>query len=149
MNLKEIQEMIKLMNDNGLSELEIEKEGMKIRLKKGASGQVEPMIVHEVRSASALAREAAEGKTASKEVPAPARTVVKSPMVGTYYAAPAPDAQPFVQVGSEIQVGQVICIIEAMKLMNEIKAEMRGKVVEILVNNGDPVEFGQPLFLLE
>ena len=70
-------------------------------------------------------------------------------MVGTFYAAPAPDAQAFVQIGSQLEVGQVICIIEAMKLMNEIKSEVRGKIAEILVNNGDPVEFGQPLFTLE
>jgi oxaloacetate decarboxylase alpha subunit len=150
-NLKEIQEMIKLMNENGLSELEIEEQGTKIRLKKGASGAIEPVIVHEARPASAaqVAKEAAEAKKAAKEALAASRTVVKSPMVGTFYAAPAPDAQPFVQIGAEVQVGQVVCIIEAMKLMNEIKAEARGKVVEILVNNGDPVEFGQPLFLLE
>jgi acetyl-CoA carboxylase biotin carboxyl carrier protein len=70
-------------------------------------------------------------------------------MVGTFYAAPAPDAAPFVQPGSTVEVGQVICIIEAMKLMNEIKAEVRGKVTEILVHSGDPVEFGQPLFVIE
>jgi oxaloacetate decarboxylase alpha subunit len=70
-------------------------------------------------------------------------------MVGTYYSSPAPDAAPFVQIGSAVEVGQVICIIEAMKLMNEIKSEVRGKVVEVLVHNGDPVEFGQPLFLVE
>jgi len=151
MNLKEIQEMIKLMNDNGLSEIEIENEGMKIRLRKGASGSIEPTITHEARPAAAAqaAREIADAKIAAKEAQAASRIVIKSPMVGTFYAAPAPDAQPFLQVGSEVQVGQVVCVIEAMKLMNEIKAEARGKVVEILVNNGDPVEFGQPLYLLE
>jgi acetyl-CoA carboxylase biotin carboxyl carrier protein len=151
MNLKEIQEMIKLMNDNSLSEIEIENEGMKIRLKKGASGSIEQMITHEARPAAAAqaAREIAEAKIAAKEAAAASRIVIKSPMVGTFYAAPAPDAQPFLQVGSEVVVGQVVCVIEAMKLMNEIKAEARGKVVEILVNNGDPVEFGQPLYLLE
>ncbi|MGH7198639.1 MAG: acetyl-CoA carboxylase biotin carboxyl carrier protein, partial [Candidatus Omnitrophota bacterium] len=124
MNLKEIQEMIKLMNENGLTELEIEKEDMKIRLKKGAAGAIEPFVVQEARPAPApTAKEVADAKIAAKEALAASRTVVKSPMVGTFYAAPAPDAQPFIQVGSEVQVGQVVCIIEAMKLMNEIKAE--------------------------
>ena len=81
--------------------------------------------------------------------PAANRNGIKSPMVGTFYASPAPDAPPFVQVGSQVEVGQVICVIEAMKLMNEIKAEVRGKIVEISVHNGDPVEFGQTLFVLE
>jgi oxaloacetate decarboxylase alpha subunit len=70
-------------------------------------------------------------------------------MVGTFYASPAPDAQPFVQNGASVEVGQVICIIEAMKLMNEIKSEVRGKIIEVLVKNGEPVEFGQALFVLE
>jgi acetyl-CoA carboxylase biotin carboxyl carrier protein len=77
------------------------------------------------------------------------RVIVKSPMVGTFYRAPAPDAPPFVELGQEIDVGQVICIIEAMKLMNEIKSEVAGGVLEILVENGEAVEFGQPLFTVE
>jgi oxaloacetate decarboxylase alpha subunit len=150
MNIKEIKEMIQLMNENDLSEFEMEKEGLKIRLKKGGSGAIESSIVHEMRPLS-MTPSAKEAASEVKEFPKPtaARTVIKSPMVGTFYAAPAPDAPPFVQLGSEVQAGQVICIIEAMKLMNEIKSEVRGKVVEVLVNNGDPVEFGQPLFLVE
>ena len=148
MNVKEIKEMIQLMNENGLTELEMEKDGLKIRLKKGAGGLVEPNIVYESRPAGNGQSRATE--TLSKESSAATRgTQVKSPMVGTFYAAPAPDAAPFVQVGSTVEVGQVICVIEAMKLMNEIKSEVRGKVVEVLVHNGDPVEFGQPLFLVE
>ena len=149
MNLKEIKEMIQLMNENGLSEFEMEKDGLKIRLRKGAGGAVEQTLVYEPRpaahsrSAEPAAREAAAPAAAS------AKANIKSPMVGTFYAAPAPDAAPFVQVGSTIEVGQVICVIEAMKLMNEIKAEVRGKITEVLVHNGDPVEFGQPLFLVE
>ena len=148
MNLKEIKEMIQLMNENGLSEFEVEKDGLKIRLRKGNGGSVEQTLVYEPRVASqprgseAPAREAAPAPSAAK-------TTIKSPMVGTFYAAPAPDAAPFIQVGSTVEVGQVICVIEAMKLMNEIKAEVRGKIVEVLVHNGDPVEFGQPLFLVE
>jgi acetyl-CoA carboxylase biotin carboxyl carrier protein len=148
MNIKEIKEMIQLMNENGLTEIEMEKEGLKIRLKKGASG-VEHAIYQEVRPAMAAPRSA---ESEAREAPKPAaaaKAVIKSPMVGTFYSSPAPDAPPFVQPGSQVQVGQVICIIEAMKLMNEIKSEVSGKIAEILVNNGDPVEFGQALFRVE
>ncbi len=142
MNIKEIKEMIQLMNENSLTELELEKDGLKIRLKKGSGGSIE----HEVREVQKIPT--GEAKDSSK-MPVPLRASIQSPMVGTFYAAPAPDAPPFLQVGSQVEIGQVICVIEAMKLMNEIKSEVRGKVVEILVNNGDPVEFNQPLFRLE
>ena len=152
MNIKEIKEMIQLMNENSLSELELEKDGLKIRLKKSASGAIEPSIIQEARTpaqAAQIVREAAEAKEASKAAAQALRVNIKSPMVGTFYASPAPDAPPFVQAGQQVEVGQVVCIIEAMKLMNEIKSEVRGKVSQVLINNGDPVEFGQPLFLLE
>ena len=147
MNLKEIKEMIQLMNENGLTEFEMEKEGLKVRLRKGAGGIVEPSVVYETRPAAQSPARTAEA--APKEAPAARGSQIKSPMVGTFYSSPAPDAASFIQVGSTVEVGQVICIIEAMKLMNEIKSEVRGKVVEVLVHNGDPVEFGQALFLVE
>ena len=150
MNIKEIKEMIQLMNENNLTELELEKEGLKIRLKKNASGSIESTVMQEALSASpAQTKGSAEIKEPPKAAAQIPKIYIKSPMVGTFYASPAPDAAPFVQIGSEVQVVQVICIIEAMKLMNEIKAEVRGKISEILLNNGDPVEFGQPLFSLE
>ena len=151
MNIKEIKEMIQLMNENNLTELELEKDGLKIRLKKSLSGAFEQMIINEPRTVQMVqnGRETAEPKEASKPAATASKSVIKSPMVGTFYASPAPDAPPFVQIGSQVEVGQVICVIEAMKLMNEIKSEVRGKVVEMQVNNGDPVEFGQSLFLLE
>ncbi len=148
MNLKEIKEMIQLMNENGLSEFEMEKDGLKIRLRKGSNGLMEPSIIHESRPGSPSRGVESSVKGAGSGSSA-AKTVIKSPMVGTFYTAPAPDTAPFVQVGSALEVGQVICVIEAMKLMNEIKSEVRGKVVEVLVHNGDPVEFGQGLFLVE
>ena len=144
LNIKEIKEMIQLMNENHLTELEIEKEDMKIRLKKGASGIIEASPVETLAQAPK-----APAAVTPIAVPAAPKTIIRSPMVGTFYAAPAPDAPPFVQPGTQIEVGKVICVIEAMKLMNEIKAELRGKIAEVLVNNGDPVEFGQPLFSLE
>ena len=151
MNIKEIKEMIQLMNENGLTEFELEKDGLKIRLKKGAGGQIESFQEMSASAAASLGRgRASESKEASKMVAVPSlKAAIVSPMVGTFYASPAPDAPPFVQIGSQIEVGQVICVIEAMKLMNEIKSEVRGKIAEILVNNGDPVEFNQPLFRLE
>jgi len=148
-NIKEIKEMLNLMNDNGLMELEIEKEGMRIRLKKMSSsgeGVSGPIIVERHR--------VSEGPRAA-ETPAitekPASNVVeiKAPMVGTFYRAPAPEAPPYAEVGQIIEPGQVICIIEAMKLMNEIKSEIKGKIVEVVVENAEPVEFGQPLFFVE
>ncbi len=150
MNIKEIKEMIQLMNENNLTELELEKDGLKIRLKKSGSGSIESSVSQEISSAApAQGKGNLESKEPPKAAPPTPKTFIKSPMVGTFYAAPAPDAAPFVQIGSQVEVGQVICIIEAMKLMNEIKAEVRGKISEILLNNGDPVEFGQSLFSLE
>ena len=151
MNIKEIKEMIQLMNENNLTELELEKDGLKIRLKKTAAGTIEPLVVQEARAASQasqVAREAAQNEEIPKPA-APVKASIKSPMVGTFYASPAPDAPPFMQVGQQVEIGQIVCVIEAMKLMNEIKSEVRGKISQVLVNNGDPVEFGQPLFLLE
>ena len=146
MNLKEIKEMIQLMNENGLSEIEIEKDGLKIRLRKGAGGVIESSVVENAQNSPAgYARPA----PAAAAAVAPRGSQIKSPMVGTFYSSPAPDAAPFVQPGTQVEIGQVICIIEAMKLMNEIKAEVRGKIAEALVHNGDPVEFGQPLFVIE
>jgi acetyl-CoA carboxylase biotin carboxyl carrier protein len=148
MNIKEIKEMVNLMNENSLVELEIEKEGMRIRLKKTSSG-IEgfsgPIVVERQNSADAGIKQISEPAKQAQ-----VKTVeIKSPMVGTFYRAPSPEAAPYVEVGQNIEPGQVICIIEAMKLMNEIKAEVKGKILEILVDNAEPVEFGQPVFLIE
>jgi len=149
MNVKEIKEMVNLMNENGLVELEIEKDGMRIRLKKTSSGSEAyngPIVVERQAIADAGARQTIPGP--KEEVPV--KTVeVKSPMVGTFYRSPSPEAPPYVEAGQDVEPGQVICIIEAMKLMNEIKSEVRGKILEILVDNAEPVEFGQSIFLIE
>ncbi|MEA3560564.1 MAG: acetyl-CoA carboxylase biotin carboxyl carrier protein [Candidatus Omnitrophota bacterium] len=145
MNLKEIKEMIALMNENNLTELELERDGLKISLKKTAD-----KIIAE-KSPAAKPPEAVEtrdGKEKSKESGENFYQII-SPMVGTFYQAPSPDADPFVEAGEEIKENQVVCIIEAMKLMNEIKSDVKGKIVEILVKNGEAVEFGQPLFNIE
>lgn len=152
MNLKEIKEMIALMNENELMELEIEKDGMRIKLKK-SSGELsafhQPVVIERT---SPAASQATQGGLAENAAPAPvtiATVEIKAPMVGTFYRAPSPEAPPYVEVGQTVESGQVICIIEAMKLMNEIKSEIKGKILEILVDNTEPVEFGQPMFLIE
>lgn len=144
MYIKEIKDMITLMNDNNLTELEIEKEGVRIKLRKGSSG-----IDRAVEFVSAP--QSAAGKPAVQAAKSVDKNTadVKSPMVGTFYRAASPESPPYVNMGDVISPGQVICIIEAMKLMNEIKSEIRGKILEILVDNAEPVEFGQPLFLIE
>jgi len=137
MEFEKLKEFINFMNENSLCELEIEEEGKKIRLKKFSENQ--PVIV------SHAAQPVKEEKPAKRE----GSIEIKSPMVGTFYRAPSPGAKPYVEIGDVIKPGDVVCIIEAMKLMNEIKAEIGGKVTEVLVENGQPVEFGQTLFVLE
>ena len=147
MYIKEIKDMINLMNENGLTELEIEKEGVRIRLKKGARDSYDKTIEEAPRkSAEESAPQAArmEGAPAKKNA-----LEIKAPMVGTFYRAPSPEAPPFINIGDVIEAGQVICVIEAMKLMNEIKSDVKGKVVDIQVENAEPVEFGQVLFIVE
>lgn len=144
MNLKEIKEMINLMNENELVELELERDGLKIRLKK-SSGHEEEVIT--TSQAPKVLAEVAKEESAQLEKQK--LIEINSPMVGTFYRAASPESAPFVDVGSEIEPAEVICIIEAMKLMNEIKAEFKGKIKEILVENGSPVEFGQVLFRVE
>jgi acetyl-CoA carboxylase biotin carboxyl carrier protein len=144
MNLKEIKEMINLMNENDLAELELERDGVKIKLKK-KGGQIEQVVTFPHPPSS---KTSTESKGHPREE-VPQLIAIKSPMVGTFYRASSPESVPFVDIGSDIEPGQVICIVEAMKLMNEIKAEIRGKIKEILVENGSPVEFGQVLFRVE
>jgi acetyl-CoA carboxylase biotin carboxyl carrier protein len=149
MNLKEIKEIISLMEEHGLAEIEIEKADQKIKLKKtSAHGQdivmQRPALSDDPQQAD---KHRAAGPTQEHR---PTNLIeIKAPIVGTFYRSASPDASPFVEAGQEIEVGQVVCIIEAMKLMNEIKSEVRGKVADILVENADPVEFGQILLLIE
>jgi acetyl-CoA carboxylase biotin carboxyl carrier protein len=154
MNLKELKEMIELMNENGLTELELEREGMSLKLKKAAEPAAVQHMAYSIPAIPA-ARPAAEAPAAPAAAPAAAAPAannfkeVKSPMVGTFYRAPSPEAAPFAEIGQTVEVGQVVCIVEAMKLMNEIKSDVRGKIVEICVDNTEPVEFGQVLFRVD
>jgi len=148
MNLKEIKEMIQLMNENNLNEIELERNGLKIRLVRGSQGVVQELVERAVGGTDASGVKSKISKeTAGQEEEKYIQ--IKAPMVGTFYKAGSPDVPPFVELGNTINVGDVVCIIEAMKLMNEIKSEVKGKIREILVENGEPIEFGQPLFLVE
>ncbi|MBI1871357.1 MAG: acetyl-CoA carboxylase biotin carboxyl carrier protein [Chlamydiae bacterium] len=143
MNIKEIQEMIKLMQENDIVEFQLERNGFKIALKRGkAQGEVQAGFVQvPVQTQTALSKEEPKEHESFVEV--------TSPMVGTFYASPSPESAPYLQMNQTIQKGDVVCIIEAMKVMNEIKSEFSGVVLEVLVENGQPVEFGQPLFKLK
>jgi acetyl-CoA carboxylase biotin carboxyl carrier protein len=160
MNQKELKELIDFLIEKDISEFELERGDVKVRIKRGVETAA-PVITHAVpmatvAMASPLAQasqSAAPPAPASASVsPAPAAEeelhAVKSPIVGTFYEAPGPGALPFVKPGDQVAAGQVLCIIEAMKLMNEIESDKSGEVVKVLVSNGQPVEYGQPLFAI-
>jgi len=150
MELKDIRAVIDLMTKNKLAEFELEKKDFKIRIKKqgdapavtSVSAPSQPVAV--APPAPVVAAEAPGAADASNEGPS-----ITSPMVGTFYRAPSPDSPSFVEVGTKVNPDSVVCIVEAMKVMNEIKAEASGTITEVLVENGKPVEFGQPLFRIK
>ncbi|MBI3581115.1 MAG: acetyl-CoA carboxylase biotin carboxyl carrier protein [Nitrospinae bacterium] len=155
MDIEEIKKLIKLVEKSGIRELEVEEGGKKVRISKYEGGEVvprtpvsyAPMPAHHVippAQASPVSPEEA-GKSEAEEK----YHLVKSPMVGTFYMAPAEDAAPFVKEGDVVSAGQTLCIIEAMKLMNEIESDVSGRVVKILPENGAPVEYGETLFKVE
>ncbi|MFZ0890595.1 MAG: acetyl-CoA carboxylase biotin carboxyl carrier protein [Candidatus Binataceae bacterium] len=156
MELREIKSLIALMREHGLVELEIEDKKGKVRLVRGSPERAGNSPVHPgPPTAPAISSRAARsqavstsGASAEPEL-GPNQVMVQSPMVGTFYRAPAPDAPRFVEEGAMVRKGQPLCIIEAMKMMNEIEAEVAGKVVKILCENGQPVEYGQPLMVVE
>ncbi|MDE3108819.1 MAG: acetyl-CoA carboxylase biotin carboxyl carrier protein [Acidobacteriota bacterium] len=152
-NLDEIERLLDFMQSHGLEELEFQRGDLHVRLKKTSS--VRPVAAHprvEQPAAVVSAAPAAESVSAMAAPQPPQRErednlhTVKSPIVGTFYSAPSPEAQPFVTVGASVETGQVLCIIEAMKLMNEIESDLAGEVVRIHVENGKPVEYGAALF---
>ena len=156
MNLKELKELIEMLKNTDISELEIERSGVKVRLRKGGDVTFHPAMPRmEYPPAAIIAPAVSEPERPVAETPqapaaAPLNQVrVTSPIVGTFYRSSSPDKPPYVEVGDTVKKGQVLCIIEAMKLMNEIESETAGKVVQALVENGQPVEYGQPLFVIE
>jgi acetyl-CoA carboxylase biotin carboxyl carrier protein len=151
MRKQEIQELIRLVEESKISELEICEGKRKIRITKhhaAAQPAAAEIPVQVVQAAGGIAPPAATDSAATPNLASNLKEVV-SPMVGTFYRAPSPDAEAFVDIGQRVEIGQTLCIIEAMKLMNEIGSDFRGTIREVLVENGQPVEFGQPLFLLE
>jgi len=143
-DLKEIRTLIDLMKKNGLAVFKMEREDFKITLKTAEAGQI--VAYQQPPSGAAPAAPAAASPAATPAVPASDLKEIKSPMVGTFYSAASPESDPFLAVGQNIGADSVVCIIEAMKVMNEIKAELSGTVVEILAENGKPVQYGQVLF---
>ena len=163
MELKDIRQLVKMVETSDISEIEIEQEGHKLRITKrfpASNGEVHFVQAPQQMAAPmmpptmpAMPQAAPAPVATDTAAPAPANAEnvveVRSPMVGTFYAAPSPDSDPYVTVGSSVSVGQTLCIVEAMKLMNEIEAETPGKIKEILVENAQPVEYNQVLFLIE
>jgi acetyl-CoA carboxylase biotin carboxyl carrier protein len=160
MNQKEIKELIEFLVEKDIAEFELERGDMKLSIKRGTVTQAAP-VVHVAPMVAPIAPAIAVNGAATTPAPAAAASsappspelpaeeelvIIKSPIVGTYYEAPSPGAPPFVKVGDMVSEGQVLCIIEAMKLMNEIEADASGEVVKMFVPNGSPVEYGMPLF---
>jgi acetyl-CoA carboxylase biotin carboxyl carrier protein len=159
MDLNYLKKLIKLLDTSNLEEVEIEEEGTKIRLSK-PKPQIHQSVTPVQFAAPSMLQ--TDSNSFNQNIPAQVKTEtkveepktdnfyeVKSPMVGTFYTSPAPDADPYVKIGTQVNPGSVLCIIEAMKLMNEIESEVRGKVVKILVQNAQAVEYNQTLFLIE
>ena len=159
MDLNYIKKLVKLVADSGVDEIELEEEGKRIRIAKHQA--LHPVAPAALPATQDLVVPVQANPTGTLVLPQPIPVSspptesekrlheVKSPIVGTFYRAPAPDASPFVQIGTLVETGAVLCIVEAMKLMNEIESDISGKVVKILAENGQPVEYGQPLFLIE
>ena len=149
MDLRKLKTLIDLVSESNISELEIAEADGKVRIVK-ASAQAAPAAAPAVHFAPAVMAAPIERAAAEvAEPPAPTGNVVKSPMVGTFYRSASPGSDPFIEIGSVVKVGDPICIIEAMKIMNEIEADKSGTVTKILCANGQPVEYGQPLFIIE
>ena len=156
MNLKEIKDLIELLKETDVTELEVEKAGTRVKIKKGNGGASRVEVEHHAAPSGPAKPHAPAAK---QEAPTPAENkdaapdknvvVMTSPIVGTFYRSPSPDAPVYIEVGDMVKKGQILCIIEAMKLMNEIEAEVSGKVVAALVENAQPVEYGEPLFQIE
>ena len=155
MDIRKVKKLIELLEESGISELEISEGEESVRISRHpragmqvAAPQAAP-IMYAAPAAAQAPAPAAAAASAGDRAPRNDEHTVSSPMVGTYYASASPGAKPFVEIGSEIKVGQILCIIEAMKMMNQIESDKEGRVTAMLAKNGEPVEFGQPLFIIE
>jgi acetyl-CoA carboxylase biotin carboxyl carrier protein len=142
MELEDLKELIELLKDSDITELQIEKEGTKVKIKREKFLQSLELPIH--KSSAFQEKIAAETEEDAQRL-----VTITSPIVGTFYRASTPEANPFVEFGAKVSKGQVLCIVEAMKLMNEIESDVDGIIVKVLVENGQPVEYGEPLFLIE
>ena len=152
MDIRKVKKLIELLEESGIAELEIKEGEESVRISRATTGTVAaqmPMYAPPPMMPAPVAAAVAAAPTAAPVAPVSVDHLVQAPMVGTFYSAPAPGAKAFVQIGDEVKVGQVLCIIEAMKMMNQIESDRAGKVTSVLVQNGDPVEFGQPLFAIQ
>jgi acetyl-CoA carboxylase biotin carboxyl carrier protein len=151
MDIRKVKKLIELLEESGISEIEIKEGEEAVRISRHPTGTVHTIAAPASYPAvppSAMAPTAVPRAIEAAPAAAPENSVT-APMVGTFYAAPAPGAKPFVEIGSEVKPGDVLCIIEAMKMMNQIECDKAGRVVSVLVKNGDPVEFGQTLFIIQ
>jgi acetyl-CoA carboxylase biotin carboxyl carrier protein len=148
MDIRKVKKLIELLESSGIAEIEISEGEESVRISRYSQN---PPMTHAYAAPlpQAPAAPAAAEPAAPAEPASPAGHEVTAPMVGTFYACPSPGAKPFVDIGSSIEAGATLCIIEAMKMMNQIEADVSGKIIRILAENGDPVEFGQPLFVIE
>ncbi len=152
MDLNLIKKLVKIVDSTEITDLEIEEEGVRIKIAKkirNAQLVTNPQLITSSMQQNMNGSESTTEEVADKESKKENLHEIHSPIVGTFYRAPAPDADPYIQIGDTISQGSVLCIVEAMKLMNEIESDVSGKVVKILVENGKPVEYNQPLFLVE
>jgi acetyl-CoA carboxylase biotin carboxyl carrier protein len=147
--LAELRHLIRLVKRTGIGELELSAGGRTVRISAVSGVAAHAVVPHPPSAGGPSSAGGAAAADAGAPEKADRTLVIVSPMVGTFYRAPAPDADPYVESGDVVEVGQTVCIIEAMKLMNEIESEVRGRIVQILVENAQPVEFGQKLFLVE
>ena len=152
MDLRKLKKLIDLVQESGIAELEITEGEEKVRIARGGAVSVTPLAAGAAAAAAPAGIVAppapAPATAAAAPEAAPEGHIVKSPMVGTFYRSPSPEAKPFVEVGATVKAGETICVLEAMKLMNEIEADASGTIKAILVENGQPVEYGQALFII-
>src|SRR5271168_3208782 len=149
MDIRKVKKLIELLEESGISELEISEGEESVRISRHPRMQAAAPMAAPAVHAAPVAAPAAPATAAGEHKPRNDEHTVTSPMVGTYYSSPSPGAKAFVEIGMEIKVGQILCIIEAMKMMNQIESDKAGRVTAILAKNGEPVEFGQPLFIIE